>query len=150
MADTTSSGGMFSKLINPDTAKPKINPPRREEKSISGNKDISIKHPPAPSKQPIKIKNALKFEKDIKPRRRQISAYLSHEQLKLLKQLYFKLNEGDSEIEKSEIVGLAIEVLSKILGTQVPKYSSIYKVREYLDTQILRYLSTQVPKNLGT
>lgn len=149
----TSSGGMFSKLINPDTAKPKINSVSDQGKRIIPlkNKAVSsIKH--SPTTQKTKVKPAAKtFEKDLKPKkRRQISAYFTPEQLNILKQLYFKLNAGEGKIEKSEILGLAIEILSKLLGTQVPKYSSIYQVREYLDTQTSKYLSTQVPKNPGT
>lgn len=152
MADNE-GGGMFSKLINPDTAKPKITSVSDQGKTVIPlkNKAISpVEHSPTtqkPREKPI----VKPFERDLKTKkRRQISAYFTQEQLKTLKQLYFKLNEGEGKIEKSEILGLAIEILSKLLGTQVPKYSSIYQVREYLDTQISKYSSTQVLKNSGT
>lgn len=158
MTDTNSgSGGMFSKLINPDTAKPKIglvaDQEKKQKESLKKQTNRSVRDSPTHSKTYAKIeaKNIITKEKVLKlKKRRQISAYLSRDQLDTLKQLYFKLNAGDGEIEKSEIVGLAVEILSKLLGTQVPKYSSIYQVREYLDTQISKYLSTQVPKNPST
>jgi hypothetical protein len=76
-------------------------------------------------------------------KRKQISAYLTSEQLQILKSLFFKLNSGEGSIEKSEIIGLGLELVSKLLGTQVPKYSNITQVREHLSTQISKYLSTK-------
>src|SRR3712207_3774648 len=58
-------------------------------------------------------------------KRKQISAYLTHDQLVLLKQLHFSLNTGEATIEKSEIIGLGIELVSHLLSTHVPTYSAI-------------------------
>lgn len=157
MADNTnSSGGMFSKLINPDTAQPKAQkiPKQPEPKpvevvSVSTEEPIQSPTVSAPVKKTI-ARAASVAEKTKKNRRKQISAYLTPEQLNLLKQLYFKLNSGSVEIEKSEIIGLGIELTTQLLSTQVPKYSSIHQVREYLGTQISKYLDTQVPRNSST
>jgi len=150
------NGGMFSKLINPDTAKPKTAPEPDQGKAIAPEERVGAKigeHSPSTqkSKPKLAVKTTKTPKKDLKSKkRRQISAYFTPDQLIILKQLYFKLNEGEGKIEKSEILGLAVEILSKLLGTQVPKYSSIYQVREHLDTQVSKYLSTQVPKDSST
>ncbi len=78
-------------------------------------------------------------------KRKQISAYLTHDQLVLLKQLHFSLNTGEATIEKSEIIGLGIELVSRLLSTHVPTYSDIEDLRKYLNTQISTYLDTQAP-----
>ncbi len=78
-------------------------------------------------------------------KRKQISAYLTHDQLVLLKQLHFSLNTGEAMIEKSEIIGLGVELVAQLLSTHVPKYSNIEDLRKYLNTQISKYLDTQAP-----
>lgn len=85
----------------------------------------------------------------IKEKRKQISSYLNSDQLKTYKKLYSLLNdnvEGVEEIEKSDIVALGIEILSKILSTQVPKYSNIKELRDIVLGEVSKYLDTQVPK----
>lgn len=83
-------------------------------------------------------------------KRKQISAHLSLAQHQQLKQLYFLLNRGDVLVEKSEIVGLGIEIVAKMLNTQVPAYASMRDIAHYLDTQIEAYLDTQVPGHKQT
>jgi hypothetical protein len=95
-------------------------------------------------------KKATLTEGPKKIQRKQISSYLSQEQLQLLKQLYFKLNSAEAEVEKSEIVGLGIEVLYQLLSTKVPKYSSSDELSKLLSTQVSKYLSTQAPENSST
>lgn len=49
--------------------------------------------------------------------RKQISAYLTPEQVRTLGELHARLSSGASErVEKSEIVGLAIEVLAALVA----------------------------------
>lgn len=48
--------------------------------------------------------------------RKQISAYLTPEQIRTLGELHARLSSGTTErVEKSEIVGLAIEVLAALI-----------------------------------
>ncbi len=107
----------------------------QSHEAMQGTIQAQVEHPPTPSApphpQPVK--------------RKQISAYLTHDQLVLLKQLHFSLNTGEATIEKSEIIGLGIELVSRLLSTQVPKYSDIEDLRKYLNTQISKYLDTQAP-----
>lgn len=148
MSDTN-TGGMFSKLINPETAKPK-----KSEAAGKPVENIRKEEEAKPTEHsPTLIKEAVKKSVQIRPKvikRRQISAYLTPDQLSLLKQLYFKLNSGDVEIEKSEIIGLGVEIISKLLSIQVPRYSNTQKLREYLNTQISEYLNTKVLKHSST
>lgn len=147
----SNTGGMFSKLINAETAQPKIT--KKPDTTLTPVRDAeneakTIDYSPVSFKPKIEKPFVDKKPKVIK--RKQISAYLSPDQHALLKQLYFMLNSGDVEVEKSEIVGLGIEVIHQFLSTKVPRYSSTKHLREYLSTQISRYLSTQVPKNSST
>lgn len=49
--------------------------------------------------------------------RKQISAYLTPEQIRTLGELHARLSSGASErVEKSEIVGLAIDVLAALVA----------------------------------
>jgi hypothetical protein len=121
------SEGMFSRLIDPQTAKPPAaatvpTPPRSP--------------PPAP---PVASK-----------KRKQISAYLSPAQLHLLKQLHFQFNSGDTTVEKSEIIGLSLEVFAELLRTQVLPYASIQQLRHEIQSKISKYLSTQGPNHSST
>lgn len=90
-----------------------------------------MKTQPTPLPKPIK--------------RKQISAYLTLEQLQTLKSLHFMLNNTittDNKIEKSDIVALGIEALSQLLGTQVPEYSNVQKLRTYVLNKVPKYSST--------
>ena len=95
--------------------------------------------------------NAVKPETSLsKPiKRKQISAYLTQEQLQKFKSLHLTLNSNlapGEEIEKSDIVALGLDCLSQLLSTQVPKYSSIQDLRAAIADQVSKCLSTQVPK----
>jgi hypothetical protein len=94
------------------------------------------------------VKPTASISKPLK--RKQISSYLSQEQLQIFKALHFALNSNiasDEEIEKSDIVALGIECLSQLLSTQVPKYSNIQELRAAVLDQVSKYLSTQVPNS---
>ena len=95
--------------------------------------------------------NAVKPEASLsKPiKRKQISAYLTQEQLQKFKALHLTLNSSlapGEEIEKSDIVALGLDCLFQLLSTQVPKYSSIQDLRAAIADQVSKCLSTQVPK----
>lgn len=121
------NGGMFAKLINPDTGKQHVTPA-----------------PPATSLAPITPPPAAT------KKRKQISAYLSPDQLRLLKEMHFQFNSGDTTVEKSEIIGLSVEILAELLRTQVLSYTSIQHLRQEFHTKIAKYLSTQGANHSGT
>ena len=100
------------------------------------------------SQQNDPVKPATPLSKPLK--RKQISAYLTQEQLQKFKALHFTLNSNlapGEEIEKSDIVALGLDCLSQLLSTQVPKYSSIQELRAVISDQVSRYLGTQVPNS---
>jgi hypothetical protein len=125
------------------------------KKRIEQSQEASQTPPKASEPQPIE--NSQQSQRVIpttsvsKPlKRKQISAYLTQEELQKLKALHFTLNSNltsDDEIEKSDIVALGIECLSQILSTQVPKYSNTQELRVAVLEQVSKYLSTQVPKS---
>ena len=82
-------------------------------------------------------------------KRKQISAYLSPEQVQTLKSLHFSLNSNstiDKEIEKSDIVALGIGCVSLLISTQVPQYANIQELRTAVLDKVSQYLGTQVPE----
>lgn len=119
--------GMFSKLIDPQTAKPP---------AVATVPAASLSLSSAPPLAPKK--------------RKQISAYLSPAQLHLLKQLHFQFNSGDTTVEKSEIIGVSLELLAELLRTQVLTYASIQQLRQDFQFKIAKHLSTQVPNHSST
>ena len=99
--------------------------------SVSPMEQASTLPTPTPLPKPVK--------------RKQISAYLTLEQLQKLKSLHFMLNINiatDNTVEKSDIVALGIEALSILLGTQVPEYSNIQELRSFVLNKIPKYSGT--------
>ena len=115
------------------------------------DQELFKKKPTSPvenSQQNDAVKPVTSLSKPLK--RKQISAYLTQEQLQKFKALHFTLNSNlapGEEIEKSDIVALGLDSLSQLLSTQVPKYSSIQELRVVIADQVSRYLSTQVPNS---
>ena len=68
--------------------------------------------------------------------KKQISAYLTHHQHTIFKQLYHQLNSTDANVDKGEIVGLSLEVLSALLADDVPNFPSLAKLREYVFARV--------------
>lgn len=50
----------------------------------------------------------------------QLNAWITGEQNKLLDQIYFRLRSNNVKIKKGELIGIAIEILSRILENQNP------------------------------
>lgn len=75
-----------------------------------------------------------------KRKRKQISLHLTHAQIQILDDLHHRLNGPDrpERIEKSELGGLAIEVLARLLPRE-RNFSSLDEVLRYLDTQIPKH-----------
>jgi hypothetical protein len=64
--------------------------------------------------------------------KKQISAYLTLPQHRLFKQLYHQLNSTDANVDKGEIVGLSLEVLSAVIADNVPNFPTLVRLRKYL------------------
>ena len=64
--------------------------------------------------------------------KKQISAYLSRSQHSIYKQLYFTLNSTDANADKSEIVGLSLEVLSALIADETPNFPTLTQLKKYL------------------
>jgi hypothetical protein len=135
---------MFSKLMDPTTAKPThtTTPPPQAAAApmtqlVQPTTDApTLANPQTTAKPPTK--------------RKQVSAYLSAEQVHLLKQLYFQFNSGDTTVEKSEIIGLSLELLAELLRTQVLAYASIQQFRQQIRSNIAKYLRTQAANHPST
>ena len=70
--------------------------------------------------------------------KKQISAYLTHPQHTIFKQLYHKLNSTDANVDKGEIVGLSLEVLSALLPNELPNFPTLARLREFLLTKVAK------------
>src|SRR5919109_135658 len=95
------SGGMFSKLLDPNTAKPKAvvmpvtNPVAQEEKPNTAT--------PLPPQKKI-AKEVVKKEK-----KRKVGVYFTKSERQNLDDVEYKLNRGERIIGQSEILALGVE-----------------------------------------
>lgn len=103
---------MFSKLLDSD---------KRNRKPVSEAKIETV---------------SPKTEAVISQPKKQISAYLSIPQHTIFKKLYYKLNSTEANIDKSEIVGLSLEVLSAVIGDETPNLPTLSKIKEYLISKV--------------
>lgn len=108
----SNDGGMFSKLLDSD--KPKNKPVSESKVEFPTPKSEEVKSQP----------------------KKQISAYLSIPQHIIFKQLYHKLNSTEANVDKSEIVGLSLEVLSAVIGEDTPTLPTLPKLKEYLISKV--------------
>jgi hypothetical protein len=118
------------------------------DQELFKKKPTLLVSPVEKSQQNDPVKLVTPLSKPLK--RKQISAYLTQEQLQKFKALHFILNSNlapGEEIEKSDIVALGLDCLSQLLSIQVPKYSSIQELRAVISDQVSRYLGTQVPNS---
>lgn len=72
--------------------------------------------------------------------RKQISLHLTYAQIQILDNLHHRLNGPDrpERIEKSQLGGLALEVLDRLLPRE-RSFSNLDEVLKYLDTQIPKH-----------
>lgn len=106
--------GMFSKLLDSDKQK---------------NKPVEAKKVDPPTPQPVPVVS--------KPQpKKQISAYLTIPQHTLFKELYHKLNTTEANVDKSEIVGLSLEILSVVIGDEKPNFPTLAKIKDHLISKV--------------
>jgi len=69
--------------------------------------------------------------------RKQVSLHLTFAQIQILDELHHRLNTPDlpERIEKSELGGLAIEILDRLLPRE-RNFANLDEILKYLDTQI--------------
>lgn len=143
----TNVGGMFSKLLDPS----KENRKAALKKEDTQNKvDVSPtlkkeskKQDTAPLiahkekvdgevKQPAGF-SGTKRDTPIKEKKRKVGAYFTKSERQNLKDLDYKLNRRDNVIGQSEIMALGVETLYKMLNSTNMRFTTVEKLREYID-----------------
>ena len=78
-----------------------------------------------------------------RPPRKQVSIYLTYPQVDILNDLHHRLNAGNirRRIEKSELGGLAIELLAKLVPED-RHFQDISQLADYLTAGSQRHTST--------
>ena len=96
-------------------------------------------HPKSQESRPLPVSPPLQqpVSNTLSPKK-QISAYLTLPQHTLFKQLYHKLNTTDANVDKSEIVGLALEVLSALISDETPNFPTLVRLKEYLLAKVTK------------
>ncbi len=126
--------GSFAALMSPT---PPVEPEEKEHKGEQVKKENKEKLTPKNTQektktdkyqQPRPAPTSYKTEKEetqTKPksrktekRERQLNAWISSSQNELLNKLYFQLRAKGIRVKKGELVGVAIEILSRILEKQ--------------------------------
>jgi hypothetical protein len=133
------SGGMFSRLLNPETAKPKpeIKPPK-----AGGSTSVpAVEKKPRQqdtSTAPTPLLRQKKEHKvsEKKEKKRKVGAYFTKAERQILDDVEYNLNRGERIIGQSEILALGVETLGRMLDGK--RFASIEKIREYIDSFLLK------------
>jgi hypothetical protein len=139
----TDSGGMFSRLLDPNTAKPKVGVQDPEKIAVvTPIKNPAVHQRKSQTTSPLPSQN--KFTKELvkKEKKRKVGAYFSKSERQNLDDVEYKLNRGERVIGQSEILALGVETLGRILDAHQTRFSSIEKIREYIDTLLIKAKST--------
>ena len=85
-----------------------------------------------------------KTEVKSQEQKRLLGARVTPQQYALFKKLYLQLNNNDSQsnIDKGEIVGLAIETLADLLADTAEDFPTVNKLKSYLVNKV-----TKIPKS---
>lgn len=90
----------------------------QKKKESPREKEVAVS--PSPSKAKVVEKPKPKPKK-VEKKERQLNAWISATQNETLDQLYFRLRARGVKIKKGELVGVAIEVISRILEKKSPR-----------------------------
>jgi hypothetical protein len=125
--DTNKPKGTFAKLMS--SASPLPQPDTFPQQEVR-----EVQPPGAEAKTEVKSQEQKKL----------LGARITPQQYALFKKLYLQLNNNDSNsnIDKGEIVGLAIETLADLLTGTSEDFSTVNKLKSYLVNKV-----TNVPKS---
>ncbi len=122
--DTNKPKGTFAKLMSSPPPLPQQHtPPEEVIRNI-------------PPRTEVKIEAKLQEQKKL------LGARVTSQQYALFKKLYLQLNNNESNIDKGEIVGLAIETLADLLADTSEDFPTVNKLKSYLVNKL-----TKVPKS---
>jgi hypothetical protein len=125
------TGGMFSRLLNPETAKPKLDLEAQTTKTKAAV--ISVENQPLQQTKTNGVAALLPTRKTEKKEiKRKVGAYFTKSERQILDDVEYKLNRGERVIGQSEILALGVETLGKILDGKHIRFSSVEKIREYI------------------
>lgn len=125
------TGGMFSRLLNPETAKPKI-----DSEAHTTKKEAIVVPVESQTTQQTKtngVTTPLSTKKsEKKEKKRKVGAYFTKSDRQILDDVEYKLNRGERVIGQSEILALGVETLGKVLDGKRTRFSSVEQIREYI------------------
>jgi hypothetical protein len=125
------TGGMFSRLLNPETAKPKI-----DSEAHTTKKEAIVVPVESQTTQQTKtngVTTPLSTKKsEKKEKKRKVGAYFTKSDRQILDDVEYKLNRGERVIGQSEILALGVETLGKVLDGKRTRLSSVEQIREYI------------------
>ncbi len=124
--DTNKPKGTFAKLMSSTPPLPQPNTPEQQE--------VQEQRP----------RTELKTEAKSHEQKKLLGARVTLQQYALFKKLYLQLNNNDinANIDKGEIVGLAIETLADLLEGTSEDFTTVNKLKSYLVNKL-----TKIPKS---
>ncbi len=122
--DTNKPKGTFAKLMSSTPPLPQPNTPVQQE--------VREQQPGTEVKTEAKLQEQKKL----------LGARVTLHQYALFKKLYLQLNNNDSNIDKGEIIGLAIETLSDLLADTSEDFPTVNKLKSYLVNKL-----TKIPES---
>lgn len=93
---------------------------KEDEKKAGIGEEKETKPSPTPAREKP-FKQERPKPKKIEKKERQLNAWISASQNGMLDQLYFRLRAKGVRIKKGELVGVALEILSRILEKKEPR-----------------------------
>jgi hypothetical protein len=134
------------KHANNDRGVESVDSGNQNEQVLPVKKEVTplVQTPGKPNTQTTEAKETsgfLDFPKDKPVKKKQVSVWLTPEQIKTLKQLYFKFNNNDSPIDKSTLIGIGIETVSQLLDGQTHRLTTIQRIKDFIKSRL------EKPKN---
>ena len=108
---------------------PAVSPPEPTPQPPATDEHTDMTSRPTPLPSPRNIHRAPVTQE----KKRKIGAYFTTSQRQVLDDLEYQLNRGEWVIIQSDILALGVETLAKLLAGKQTKFTSVEKIRAYID-----------------
>jgi hypothetical protein len=139
MTNPNPDGGMFSKLINPETAKPHSDPaPKAAAQPAAGSPSqkpaVPKEKPRVAPPLPTPVQHVVK--KGAKDGKHQLGGWIPMETFAAFIQLHRSINPPIETIEKGYLLGLAVETFCKLLGNERKTFHTPEQLKAYVESKL--------------
>ncbi len=133
------TGGMFSRLLNPETAKPKVAPIQQQTTQLSvvtPREDVIKQKLARSASTPLPTIDTKAKKKGAKDGKHQISGWIPRPYFEEFVRLYRAMNPAVETVEKQYMLGVAVDTFCKIIGNDVPVFKSEKDFKAYFESKL--------------